>query len=748
MRFNAMIKHFFESILNVSVPELPRLSYSWLLRFFVKFGFIIGWTAVVSVTVTRFSIGFLPILFLIQALFTVAGTLLFSVVIEKLSSKNVIVVSTVCALIAISIAFLFYKNSTLFIVFSLIGSGVFLPQINISLSSYLEDYYTPLEAERIVPIVESSETIGGILGGILLVTLKFSMMGNMLMFFWIISMVCFLSLIKIGHPELPAHLKKIFKDSSDKYSDKLSFNGIIKSITEIRRIPFLQILLTVLIFHWVIANFLEFLYTKAVDESVHTALNSEEHQVSLAHGLGTLHVFFHSCALIVEVFVTSRFVKNLGIFAGFVLHGVMTLLSAFTLLFGFGYFTAVFAKNNFDMTSIIQKDSYEISYYAFKYGTLRAIREFFEGLILPISVIIATLLIIFVEVFFMESHFVYILPFILLFLAICMGIFSLQLRKKYTNMAIKNLYSDFSIAQLHAIEIISQKGHKDSYKHLARVYKNTDDIALKKHIIKAFSHLGDLRAAGLLCKVLKEDPNSSLHFHVLKALYKMGRSLKRTKNHIRIRGFVANELSRFISTENNDKLRALTVKVISKYNPEALVSYLSFNKSPSVQAEAATCLWKMNLHKKKISDMIEKLLSTNKKEDLLMLVYMIPKIKIFRLAKTLEHYIDSDDNELRLVSYTGLIKMRRYEHIKNLINLLLYGNEVILKKGIELIASMDSIIKRKIVQTLMPLDSFDLSLSTESEKEVFNRIKLLYEVCDVYDEKVYLKTLTPKIQEA
>ena len=43
-------------------------------------------------------------------------------------------------------------------------------------------------------------------------------------------------------------------------------------------------------------------------------------------GLGSLHIFLHSSALFVELFVSARILKSLGTFAGFVVHVVVTIL--------------------------------------------------------------------------------------------------------------------------------------------------------------------------------------------------------------------------------------------------------------------------------------------------------------------------------------------------------------------------------------------------------------------------------------
>lgn len=689
------MRDFVQSVVKVSRDELPRVLYAWALRFFLKFGQIVGWTVVIAVTVTRFSIHLLPVILLAQALFTVAGALLFSVIINRFKGSQILLMNVGFAAVLLLFAFFYYEHDLVFTVFSLLANGIFLSQVSIILSNYSEDFFTPLEAERIVPTIESADTIGGILAGLLLASATFSDLGSVMMLVWVGCLAIFLFILFLVKPRLPIFLRELERNSPAVHSPNLSWNAISKSIDEIRKVPFLQILLTVLLFHGVIAQFIEFLYTKAVDESVHLAGHGD-HETSLTHSLGILHVFLHGTALIVEFFVSSRILRSLGTFAGFLIHVVMIFFSGIAMVFGFGYLTAVLARNNFEITTIIQRNAYETSYYAFRYGTLRSLREFFEGIILPIAAILGTLLILGIEHFFLEEHLWAVIPFFLVSLALGMGVFAFQLQRHYTNMTIQNLYSDIPIAQHHAIEIISQKGHTGSFEHLKKIFDSTSSYEVQQKIVCSMGCLGGEKVAEFLAMLLRSE-KANLYRNVLDSCQELGKMLNRSASGKRIRLLLRQSLITFLDREDVSlDVRAHALSTLSFFDHDALVSYL-VSDSWLLRAVAAVDLWKSNLHREKV----ERVLRLSDMEDnVLTLLYFVGRVRSRKFMRVFEALAASQDLENELIGKLGLFQFGERSVLQDLVNLLLSGNEVIFKKGLGLMHYMPSRFKNKIIYAL------------------------------------------------
>jgi len=737
----SMIQYFIQNLFNFTLHEAPRVLYAWTLRFFINFGRILGWTAVVAAVVTRFSIVALPVIFLIQAVFTIVGMFLFSVLVERLSAKQIILLSTIFGIITLFCAFLFYGNDIAFVVLTLIASGLFLSQTSIIISNYLEDFFSPLEAERIVPTIDSAKTVSGILGGIVLAVVGSYFSVDLFILLWVFSLIFFLVVLFLINPALPFYLKKLDEESHKKYLIGDQWNALVKGVKEIKKVPFLQILLIVLFFHWIIAHFIEFLYTKAVEDSVHISTVSE-HEASLVHGLGALQVFFHMSALFVQFFLSGRLMKSLGTFSGFIIHAVVTFLGAISMLFGYGYFFAAFVRNNFEMTSIIQENAYESSYYAFKYGTLRSLREFFEGIVAPVATIVSTLLIIFIEFFFLEQHFMYIVPFILVSLSIFMGIFSFQLQGKYTSMAISNLYSKIPLARHHAVEIMSQRGHKSSYDHLLKLFNTHDDKALRKKVVYSLAHLADVRGVDLLMNLLKGDDKYYWR-SALESISSFAFNMKKKQISDDLRSDIVLQLKMFIRNHSDEDLRALAVHAIASYDPFALFEYLN-SEDVVLVAESCIALWGRRINRSKIRTFVKSLLDADDDYSFHVLVRMAGKVKVKGLFNVLINNVDSPDPVRRLLTYYGLFVGGKLKHVSELTNLLLFGNEVVFSKGLELVRMLSPMQKRRIAHFLMPLEQLKYLPDTVDGKKMFNRVNYLYDACDAHDERSYLHALVPQ----
>lgn len=500
-----MLKPLVQKVFCLNEKEMPRIAYSWLLKVFLRIGIVLGWTTIIAMFVTNFGIKNLPFLFLIQSVFTILSMLVFSFLVDRFKIKDLIVGSAFLVAITFFAASLFHNHGTVFFALSIIGYGVFIPQIMIFLSSYVEEFFSPWECERVLPIVESSETIGGIIGGLLLSFLA-PMAGYKMLFLWIIFLFCFIGSIFIFCPKELVK-KEPLKSSGNQVNLKkrhnLNKHGLYNSLLEIRKIPFLQSLLVVFFIQWIITYLFEYRFTKVVEEGLSVLGNTPSHEANLTHNLGLLHIILNSSALFIEFLVGSRILKLFGTVGGFLLHSLVTLLSVLSLFIGLDYFTSILARNNFEITSIVHRNSYEASYYALKHGTQKGIREFIQAFIFPLGTIAGTLLLILIESFFVEHHYLIVIQLFLFILSILMVFFSFNLQNTYTDLAVKLLHGDHLKSKLHGVEILSQKGHSKSFKILIDALNGKHEDLVKIKIIEVLSKYKHLIAIPHLLKFKK-----------------------------------------------------------------------------------------------------------------------------------------------------------------------------------------------------------------------------------------------------
>ena len=147
--------------LALSKSEWNRFLYTWSLKTLLKMAFIVGWIAFITLFVTRYSISQLSILFFTQALLTILSMYLFSKVTSSFKSKNLVIFNAfLIAFILFISTFIFEFDQSIFFMLLFLAYGIFFSQLNLILSNFIEDFFTPLEAEKLFPMLESADTIG------------------------------------------------------------------------------------------------------------------------------------------------------------------------------------------------------------------------------------------------------------------------------------------------------------------------------------------------------------------------------------------------------------------------------------------------------------------------------------------------------------------------------------------------------------------------------------------------------------
>lgn len=471
----------------------PRVLYAWLLRFTLQAGFVVGWTSLVAKAVTGYGITALPVILMFQAVAVIVGMLLFSVLLERLPLRQVIILVSVMAIVCFSIGLINYGNKLHFLIFTISASGLFVSQISFLITAYIEEIFTPFEAEKAYPVIETSHPAGGILGGALLAVGGAGFLSEKLIGFWIVMLVMFLVTFTIAEPagaKCGHHSDKPFLCRHRLFRGKFDrVNAVGKTLKEFKKLSFFGVLLVILVLNTFIFHFIEFQYTNAVNQSIGN-LSSGEHESALTHGLGLVHLFMHTLILVVNLFLVENIFKKYGSFGGFFIHSIAVFFSVLVMLFSNGFASALLAKNNFEITNLFKKNSYEISYYAFREGTQRAIREIYEGFAVPMAGILATGFILFIQWFFLDQHFYYVIQLMLIACVCTLLLFSFYFKRSYTRLVLDTLRSSNEADLLGAIEVMGQSGHENSKDILAGLYlRHKNNAKVKRKINEALGHL-------------------------------------------------------------------------------------------------------------------------------------------------------------------------------------------------------------------------------------------------------------------
>lgn len=732
----AYLRNVLAKVFHVSGGEIPRLAYGWGVRFLLKLSVIVGFTGAIAMAIARYSIEFLPIFLMVQALFAIVGMLLFSVIVDRLSGRQLIVMSTLFAICTLVLASFFSHDDVIFLTLLLVASGIFLPQVMIVVSNYLEELFSPLEADRIFPIIDTAESLGGIAGGAVLALFGLQLFGERLVLLWAGLLVVFLLVFLLFSPSLPHFLKKIEEESHHGKREKsTSWNAIAKSFQEIKKIPFLQLLLSLLILHWGVAHIVQFLFTKAVDGSLH-ASSLEEHEVLLVEGLGALHIFIHGFAFLVELFVVSRIIRSLGTFAGYVFHGVVTLLSSMAMLFGFYTFTAVLMRLNFEITSIFQRHSYETSYYAFRFGTNRSLREFFEGLILPIGTVCGTLIVLGVQAFFTGWHVTFVLPVVMIFLTVMMSYFALQMKRHYTETAMRSFESGVPAAQFYALEILSQRGHGKSFEFLKEIYfsKKTDERLIPK-VLEGMARIGDRRFLPIFLDILRDEARGHLHKAALAGIAALGGARRkwqigkgdedRKPGKAQLHEILA-VLRKIIVSSRPLALRMGAMQALAAHDEEGVLAYLK-QERPDIRALAAAVLWRVRSVRPQVVKLVGALMHDNSLESDEILFFLTEKTPIQQLRQHWKRLIEHGQGGRRILAMLALIKLGEQDSSEGMLHLLFDENRVMFARVLGSLEDLSAPQKRHIIHELTP--EMTSSLQQKNYRQVGKKLEQIYAVC-------------------
>ncbi|MBI2634674.1 hypothetical protein HYW82_03345, partial [Candidatus Peregrinibacteria bacterium] len=380
-------------IFNVNVNEWPKIGLAWTINFFYRIGFVLGWTVIVAMFVSRYGIASLPLLFILNAGFAVIGSVLYSSILEKFGKEQIMIATIFAAggLLFGAMKILPYSE-VFFFALVIVAISVFLAQFKINFISYVEEMFNPLQSARTFPLIEASETIGGIGAGLVITLFSAGLPIVSLIYLWIALLFFIVPLLLFhGVPIKEEHL------SNDK---KIGFVSKLKeAFSKAHERSYIKGLFYIVFLQWILFNLLEFQYTSAVFDNLSHVVRDTgsgfEH--ALFHDLGTLSVLFSCSALLIQLFLGSRLIGSLGIFGSMLLHPIVTLLSMIGLTGKFTFLTAILAKNNFTITTVVHTNAYHSAYYAVDEKARSYVRELLEGIVRPVGAIIGTLILIILE---------------------------------------------------------------------------------------------------------------------------------------------------------------------------------------------------------------------------------------------------------------------------------------------------------------------------------------------------------------
>jgi len=695
-------------VLNINDRQSLKIFLFWLLRSIYRVGFVVGWTATMAMFVAKYGIKSLPYLFILNGFFTILGSVLYSSVIHRLKKNLCLVLTVFASMGTLFLAYLFRATPFLFFAFLITAVSVFLSQFRIVLNSLIEDYFSPLESEKVFPILESSETVGGLMAGVVITFYAaFIKTSIAFIYFWagllvlIVPIIMFASVVlaptEEGHekhgkkkenPDLISKIKTIFKENK--------YYSFIKGLS---LIVFLQ---------WVLFNLVEFQYTKAVYQSAsHVILEAGsgfEH--AFFHDLGILFIIFSATALLIQLIIGSRLVYSLGVFGSMLIHPILMILSLFGLLFSFNFTTAVLVRNNFTLTGVLYASSLESSYYAVKEDVRAYLREFLDGIIRPIGAIFGTLFLLVLQNFFIGKSLIFYTNIVMFTFALLLFFVIYRQQKLYTEVASLQFDSEHEKEKIDAIDMLAQKGHEGNIEFLIlKLSDSHQSVEAEKKIIFALGELQNIQTVPELIKCFtskrqevreaaldaiamfrnRDDfvANVVIEYELISALKKVYKSEK--DNYLRLK--IIGLLSKFSNAEAADFL--LKILKTSKGDFKAGVIYSLGNikdsaicrfimpylksKDPNQKISAAIAIGRFREFYDEAKYIIDTFLHSKKSSEIALGIYAVGELRIKSRKKFCLMNLDSKNSDLRISAAIALAKMAEDSALPVLVDILVSG---------------------------------------------------------------------------
>ncbi len=724
--------------LNIATHQLQRVRFMWYLRFLFQVGFIFAWTIVTAVFIDMFSIDNILWLLLGDAILMLIGSLLANYFFLKTKNNSFLFTTVIGTILLVCIASIFRYIPLVFFGAALLAKDLFFSQLGIAILRKNESLFSPKEAQKIMPILESSLTVGTIFSAILFLWLFDFYSTETLLAFWLIPLTGMFFLIVKGKDflqEIPVLHREPIEVS----------NNVLKNFSIIKKVSFLKIMTLVVLFQASLFSVVEFEFIKSVKEhsvshlEVHEVVNSKNLQTNIlhdivpkvketghkivetaseikskvfvhstvAHDLGFFSLVFGILALLVQLFFNSRFLEKIGIINTVIVY-FSGFLGMISLVFWGGFGMSYLRGFQHGFHSLFEAP-YHLSFYSIEEKHRESVRHFFEGFVKPMGIILAVLLL------FIFSHIS--IAIMTVFIVILLGLVIL-LKSKFTETSKENLQSNQNIpSKLHAIEVLAQKGHGEEGMLILTkelLQKNTHPIVQEK-IIKTISQINNPRAVHTYLELLVDkNLDEKIKIKILESLLELNNLSFYWEKHAFSQHHLLRVLETIFSETKHTHMRKLIVMNIFAHLPTHKVApyfvkmlkqkdteltsiclrsasevfndpeigyyvreYLEGNNS-KLKGYAIIALWKFE-DRKKLSKIIDSLFLGDL-ESKIAAIYAIGEIKGKQWKKQLLGFMCSKNEELRLHALLAITKLGYNTAISDILNILFGKNQKLAQK--------------------------------------------------------------------
>lgn len=714
--------HFLNKIFNITHHEWPRVLFSITLKTLLQIVFIIWSTLLTATFLEKYHIVNLPVLYIFTSLAIIFWSLVFSFFIEEINKKRFLIWLSVTSVFVIAWTWIVLERSVLFFVLLIIFVSICLTQLNIILSNFIEELFSPLEAERTLPLIESSEPIWGIIWWALLAfwAERIPIESFFKILFFLLVCIMVLLSFTIILEKIP---KLISASDIEDHSDS-KFKNMIRGFSHIKWIKYLRWLVVVVFLHFSLFTLIWYQYTSALDkivlheneiESTYQGEYNSEIQHSndthsyaseLAHWLWLWHILFSIWLFISQSFFTSRIMERFWIMNTMTIFPIALILPAFSMLSYFSVFTAISTKAFLEVFWWMHRAAYFSSFYALKTSIRDQVKEFLEWIVRPMWMLFGTIFLFVLSMFFHGSNLHSIISLVIFISIISMYIILRKLKARYTFMINKNIENESSVSsKLMAIEILAQKWHEWSEYILWEMLNHEKLPEIKEKIIEAIARIWSTQSIPDILNCLK-DENQIVQYEAIKALVRYKNIWKNVFSQWFAKYRIINALETLILSTKSHELKSLALEVFTHIdNPTIIPFFISVldasdddikadliyickyfddvniayyiekylnSSNPNVKASVIISLWQFHQFRIKLTIILSSLLISKNKKEKIAAIYALWEIQWIHEVKTLNDILmNSKDSDIKIEAAIALAKIWDSSAVEHILQAIL-----------------------------------------------------------------------------
>lgn len=566
-------------VFALSISSLPsstqqKVFFLWIARILLHTVVVLLNTLVLALFIAHYGGSVLPLLLLAQALLLLAGSVVVVPALRRFSVHTMLLGWLSFAFMGVMLSLLFsaffLKWTILLVVLSFV-----LWHAVVFFALYIEQVFSPQEAETAIPLIESGEPIGGIIAGLIAALGAFVFGPSALEWILLAVLAACMGIIFFGMHF--AHDVPVWKFHSAPQESSSEKKPLWK------KNPLLQNLFWATLIQAIIFVIIEFQYLLAASELIPHMASSVESEVvqQLAHGLGIFHVAVFGILFVVQVFLASALQHRVGVIRTLFFQPVFLGVNALGLLFFSFLPLGMLGKGIYEVVGGVYKNALASVFYVFKSHSREEYREFLEGIARPFGMLIGAMFLILLSTVF---HFAHISNILLLhvlggIVMLFIGLYFMVMRSApahYTMLAERNVRLPFFPEEkFDAFEILSQKGHKNPSWVLAEVIKNPmESSSLKVLALQSLSEHYDMSVFSDVLSCLEQETDEPVQFAALSTLHSYALHHTDFAQYPFSKHRIITVLKHIFNTASSKRLRMKIIQILSLLQYSEMVPFL------------------------------------------------------------------------------------------------------------------------------------------------------------------------------